>query len=72
MSATSSLRWVVLATVALLAATQSAPAHAYLDPGTGSLVLQIVIGTLAAVGTTLSLYWQRLRAFFASRFGSRR
>jgi hypothetical protein len=38
--------------------------HAYLDPGTGSLVLQIVAGSILAVGYTVKVYWRRIRSFF--------
>ena len=41
-------------------------AHAYLDPGTGSIVLQAIIGTVAAASAVVGLYWARLKAFFAS------
>ena len=41
----------------------SLPAHAYLDPGTGSLLLQGAIAGIAALGFTLKLYWYRIRAF---------
>ena len=39
-------------------------AFAYLDPGTGSIILQAIIGFLAAIGATVTLYWQRLKSFF--------
>ena len=42
----------------------STPAHAYLDPGTGSLLIQGLIATLAAAGVTMRLYWHRLTGFF--------
>ncbi len=35
-------------------------AHAYLDPGTGSALLQGVLGALAALAVALKLYWHRL------------
>lgn len=35
-------------------------AHAYLDPGSGSAILQGIIGALAAIAITLKLYWHRL------------
>jgi len=35
-------------------------AHAYLDPGTGSAILQGVLGALAAIAVVLKLYWHRL------------
>lgn len=34
-------------------------AFAYLDPGTGSAVLQGVLGALAAIAVVLKLYWYR-------------
>ena len=37
---------------------------AYIDPGTGSILIQGVIGAIAAIGVTLKLYWHRLAAFF--------
>lgn len=40
------------------------PAYAYLDPGTGSLLIQAIIGAIAAVGITVKIYWHKLRVFF--------
>ncbi|MEX2746405.1 hypothetical protein AB3480_35630 [Rhizobium mongolense] len=37
------------------------PAHAYLDPGTGSMLVQGLIGALAIGGATVSGYWNRIR-----------
>ena len=37
-------------------------ALAYLDPGTGSMLLQVILGGIAAVGVALKLYWHKLRA----------
>lgn len=36
------------------------PAFAYLDPGTGSAVLQGLLGVLAAIAVALKLYWHKL------------
>ncbi len=36
-------------------------AQAYLDPGTGSILLQIIIGGVAGLGVVGKLYWHRLR-----------
>lgn len=33
--------------------------HAYLDPGSGSMLLQVLLGGFAAVGVVIRLYWQR-------------
>lgn len=42
----------------------TAPTHAYIDPGTGSLIVQGIIGAIAAAGITLKLYWHKLKIFF--------
>ena len=43
----------------------TSPAYAYLDPGTGSMLLQGLIGGVAVVMSFLSLYWQKVKAFFS-------
>jgi len=45
-----------------LAVLAAAPAQAYLDPGSGSMMLQVILGGIAAVGVALKLYWHRLLA----------
>ncbi|MCF6225523.1 MAG: hypothetical protein L3J22_04360 [Xanthomonadales bacterium] len=36
--------------------------YAYLDPGTGSVLLQVILGGVAAIGVIIKMYWHRLRA----------
>ena len=43
------------------------PVEAYLDPGTGSMVLQAVLGGTVALLTLLRMYWHRVKAFVARR-----
>jgi uncharacterized membrane protein len=45
----------------------TSPAYAYLDPGTGSILLQALIGGVAASVTVVSLYYQRVKAFFIGK-----
>jgi hypothetical protein len=40
---------------------------AYLDPGSGSMILQIIAGGLAAVAVTAKLYWNRILRFLRIR-----
>ncbi|WP_439856380.1 hypothetical protein [Pseudomonas yamanorum] len=35
-------------------------AFAYLDPGTGSAMLQGILGAVAAIAMVMKLYWHRL------------
>ncbi len=53
--------------VALLLLVPAPPAEAYLDPGTGSMVLQAVIAAIAATAVALRLYWTRLKALFGRK-----
>ncbi|MBA2630624.1 MAG: hypothetical protein H0U84_06345 [Thermoleophilaceae bacterium] len=40
---------------------------AYLDPGSGSMILQIIAGGAAAVAVTAKLYWNRILRFLRIR-----
>ena len=60
---TASMDRVALLVAIALVALES-PVEAYLDPGTGSMLLQILLGGVAAVGVIAKLYWHRLIAVF--------
>lgn len=47
-----------VALVALLLAVAT-PAHAYIDPSAGSLLLQLILGGVAGVLVAVRLYWKR-------------
>jgi len=42
--------------------------HAYIDPGTGSLVLQAVIGVLVGAFVAIGLFWNRIKVFVRNLF----
>lgn len=42
----------------------SAPAHAYLDPATGSIILQAVIGAIAGATLFLRTSLYKVKSFF--------
>jgi hypothetical protein len=37
-------------------------ALAYLDAGSGSMILQMLVGGIAAVGVTLRMFWGRIKS----------
>ena len=41
-------------------------AYAYIDPGSGSLIIQMLIGTLVGLGIALKIYWHRIRMKFSN------
>ena len=42
----------------------ASPAHAYLDPGTGSMLISALIGVAAAVALALKMFWYRVVGLF--------
>lgn len=44
------------------------PCFAYLDPGTGSLLLQGLIGAIATVLATVGIYRKKVKDFFRKTF----
>lgn len=53
--------------VGLLLLVFERPAAAYLDPGSGSMLLQVLLGGFAAVGVAVKLYWHRFSALFGRK-----
>lgn len=53
--------------VGLLLMTVCSPAFAYLDPGTGSIVLQSLLAGIAVAIGIVRTYWYRVKAFFGAK-----
>jgi hypothetical protein len=43
-------------------------AYAYLDPGSGSVIIQAIIGALVGVGITLKVYWMKIKYKLLGKF----
>ena len=41
------------------------PSQAYLDPGTGSLILQTIIAFLAIIGSTMTGFWKQTKKLYS-------
>ena len=50
--------------VPLFLVAYSQQAAAYLDPGTGSIILQGIVAAAAVAGLTIKTYWYKIRSFF--------
>lgn len=62
-----SAKHLFFALVVLGLLTPGAPAYAYLDPGTGSMIVQILLGGVAGALVVGKLYWARIQAIFGRR-----
>ncbi len=59
-------RLLVLVLLAGAALTPTS-AHAYVDPGAGSLVIQGIIAAVVGVGLTVRLFWSRIRKLLTGK-----
>ncbi len=44
-------------------------AAAYLDPGTGAVVWQVLVSSFLGVAFAVKLFWRRIKNFFLGIFG---
>lgn len=45
----------------------STPAHAYLDPGTGSMIFQAAIALFLGAAATGKLWWHKVKGLFSGK-----
>lgn len=40
------------------------PAFAYIDPGSGSAIMSVIIGFFVAIGVLVKTFWYKIKGFF--------
>lgn len=58
----------IISIILLFSGTVISDAYAYIDPGSGSIVIQALIGALVGVGITLKVYWAKIRMAIETKF----
>ena len=66
-SSRQALRSHRMAMLVVLVVCSVQPAYAYLDPGTGSLILQGLIAAVAGAMVYAGMYWRRIKSFFSPK-----
>lgn len=61
------LKFEKILLVAVVFAALSSPAYAYIDPGSGSMIVQGVLAAIAAIAMTAKLWWHRLLVLLGIR-----
>ena len=61
-------RTVPLLAAALLLFPQEA--HAYLDPGSGSLIVQALVAAFFALSLAIKVYWRKIKLFMGRFFST--
>lgn len=54
--------------VTLLHVAFAPPAYAYLDPGTGSYIFQLLIAGAVGLAFVIKIFWGRIKGFFGNLF----
>lgn len=62
----------ILLTVCCLLIAFVASAHAYLDPGTGSYVLQMAIAGIVSGLFAIKMFWRKIVEFFSKMFNGKK
>lgn len=60
-------RAFLLLGIILLSSIIMNDASAYIDPGTSSMLLQVIVGALVGVGITIKVYWEKIKFRIISR-----
>ena len=54
----------ILIRLLAIALAAPVPAHAYLDPSSGSMIFQLTVGSLLAAAGAIRLYWRKIKRLF--------
>lgn len=54
----------LLGLIALLTAIIPEKACAYLDPGTGSMIMQVIVASIVGAGAAIGVFKQKIADFF--------
>lgn len=65
-------KFIVMLLCAVFALVFAKRAHAYIDPGTGSMLVQAAIAAVAAVSVSIGVFRSRIRSFFGRLFGRKK
>ena len=47
-------------------------AYAYIDPGTGSYVIQVIIASVLGTSFAIKIFWRKIKAFILHAFWGKR
>ena len=63
---------LAIAIVLYVSAIAIPAAFAYIDPGTGSYIFQVVVGALLAAALAVKVFWRRIWGFVTGKSRHRR
>jgi len=61
----------LLAIILLLELIITSDVYGYIDPGTGSYILQMLIAAMLGILFSVKIFWTRIKAFLKAVFGKK-
>ena len=58
---------MIVALMLLFSAVAISPAYAYIDPGSGSAIMSVIIGFFVAAGLVVKTYWYKFKSLFTGK-----
>lgn len=43
------------------------PVNAYIDPGTGSLIIQFIVGAIIGASVIIKIFWKKIKSIFIKK-----
>jgi len=65
-------KFMVMLLCAVFALVFAKRAHAYIDPGTGSMLVQAALAAVAAASVSIGIFRRRIRSFSSRLFGRKK
>jgi hypothetical protein len=64
--------YIKLLLFSLILILKSTKGYAYIDPGTGSIILQSILAAIAGIIGYITFFWQKTKAFFKKIFRTKK
>lgn len=61
-------KWILSMSILSVLMVISQPVYAYIDPGTGSMLVQAIIAFIAAAGVFLGMFWNHVKSLLKKLF----
>lgn len=61
------MKYMMIASVMYFMLLHANSAFAYLDPASGSMIIQAVLAGIAAISVSIGVFWRRIRSFFRGK-----
>ena len=64
--------YIKILIISLIFVFKSTKSYAYIDPGTGSLILQAILAAIAGAIGYITFFWQKTKAFLKKIFKNKK